>query len=250
MHAAITGASSGIGEALAEDLHRAGYHLTLVARRTELLSALAGRLGPDVTPLRADLADVDHCTDWIAEAEARHGPIELLVNNAGVQYVEPALGIDDARAEALMRVNFTSPARIMRRLAPAMVARGRGAIVNISSMAAITATPGMADYCASKAAIAHFSEVLREELAPTGVHVLTVYPGPVRTPMETAAREKLRSKMADAIPTGEPRELARLIRECLEDREPRLIYPALYQLGYWFRVSSQWITNRLTPRVV
>lgn len=249
MHAVITGASSGIGEALAEELHRAGYRLTLVARRTELLDALAARLGPEVSTVRADLSELASATSWIADAEARHGPVELLINNAGAQYVEPALSVDDARAEALLRLNFMVPARIIRRLAPGMVARGRGAIVNIASMAAVTATPAMADYCASKAALAQFSEVLREELASSGVHVLTVYPGPVRTPMETAARERLKSKMADAIPTGEPRELARCIRDALEDRAPRVVYPGFYQLGYVFRASAQWLTNRFAPRL-
>jgi short-subunit dehydrogenase len=248
MHAIITGASSGIGEALAVELHRAGYRLTLVARRTELLEALAARLGGDIACVRADLSDLDAAVAWLPAAEARHGPVELLVNNAGVQYVEPALGVDDTRAEALLRLNYAAPTRLMRRVAGGMVERGRGAIVNISSMGGLTATPLMADYCASKAALAQYSETLREELEPHGVHVLTVYPGPVHTPMERAAREKLESEVADLIPSGEPAELAREIREAVEDRAPRLIYPSVYRVGYWFRVTSQWLTNRFAPR--
>jgi len=249
MHAAITGASSGIGEALAEELSRAGYRLTLVARRVDLLESLASRLKTDVMTFKADLSNLDEADAWVGPAQERFGSIEVLINNAGVQIVDNAVNIDNARAEAMLRLDYMAPLRIIRRVIPGMIARKSGVIVNVASMAALTQTPGMADYCGAKAALAQFSETLREEVASKGVRVLTVYPGPVRSAMETAAREKLKSKMADNVPTGEPQELARLVREAFEDDAPRVIYPGVYSVAYWFRASTQWLTHRLTPRI-
>ena len=142
-----------------------------------------------------------------------------------------------------------SPLRIARKVASDMVARGRGTIVIVSSLSAITHTPQMADYSASKAYVSAFFETLGAELRGTGVHVLTVYPGPVATDMEKAARARLEDDFfARSVPTGTPERLAELIETAIEKREPRVIYPKVYSATRFARATSQWLTYRFAPR--
>lgn len=167
-HAIVTGASSGIGAALARELSAHGWDLTLVARRRPLLDELAAGLRTRCHVVEADLSDLDAATGWLPGATAALGPVELLVNNAGVQVVAPTAGVDLARAEASLRVNLLSPMRLWRAVLPDMLARGQGTVVDICSMAALAPTPGMAWYNASKAGLAGASEALRGELRGTG----------------------------------------------------------------------------------
>jgi len=251
-HIAITGASAGIGLAIARAFSRPPNRLTLVARRRapmEALAAEARAAGVDTFVAEADMADLERCTEWVDEAERRQGPIDVLVLNAGIQKVGPALSFSVEEAEAQLRINVMAPLRLARKVAPAMVARGQGSIVIVSSMSGITHTPQMADYSASKAAVGAFFETLGVELAGTGVHVLTVYPGPVSTDMETAARARLEDGFLQRnIPTGTPDELAELVCKGLEKRSPRLVYPRVYEAARYARVTSQWLTNRLAPK--
>jgi short-subunit dehydrogenase len=250
MHIAITGASSGIGAAIAREFGQSGHQLSVAARRVELLDALAAELPCETATFQVDLDDLDDAVRWVDGAVARFGPIDVLVNNAGIQYVEHALGVSDERAEKLFRVNVLAPMRITRRVGAAMVERGHGTIVNIASMAAITPTPGMGHYNASKAALAAFSESLRVELEGTGVHVITVYPGPVHSPMEGAARDKFEdSAVVNRVPTGDAGELARLIRRAVQKGHARLSYPRVYGLARYFRVTSQWVTDTFAPQL-
>ena len=248
MHIAITGASSGIGEALAREFGGADHKLTLVARRLELLEALAADVQAPCGVHKADLTDLATCCDWIEAAEQQHGPIDVLINNAGMQYVEPTLGISNERAERLYTLNVLAPMRLIRAVAPGMVERGGGHIVNVTSIAGITFAPGMADYSASKAALAAASETMHTELKDKGVHVFTVYPGPVSTPLEQAARDKYEAgATVDALPTGKPDELARKIRKGIASRQQRIVYPAVYGVTRHMRDISQWFTDTFSP---
>ncbi|MFO0727160.1 MAG: SDR family NAD(P)-dependent oxidoreductase [Myxococcota bacterium] len=250
MHVFLTGASSGIGEALAKEYARREARLSLVARRQDRLLELQAGLKTKSQVLPADLSDPTVVEGLVAQAIAALGPIDILINNAGSQLVGSAFAVSDEAAEASMRLNYTVPMRLIRRVVPAMIARGQGAVVNVSSMAGVTWTPWMADYSGSKAALGASSEVLREELRASGVSVLTVYPGPVESPMEAAARAKLPGAAARLAPTGTPEELARKIADAVADQDARLIYPAVYNLGYLFRYTSQWVTKTFTPRPV
>lgn len=254
MHIIITGASSGIGEALARHYGaRAEVGLTLVARRGDVLQTLAAELDAKTLVVVADLAKPAAAGDgppaWIGEATRAFGPVDLLINNAGIHYVEPGVGVSDERAARMLALNVLAPMRLANAVLPGMLERGRGAIVNIASVAAITCPPGMAHYNASKSALAAWSETMRVELGDLGVHMLTVYPGPVASPMERAARAKLGGGLIERLPTGSPDELARLIDEALRRRSPRVVYPRIYGLARRLRGVTQWLTDRLTPRL-
>jgi short-subunit dehydrogenase len=250
MHCLITGASSGIGEGLARYAATQGWTLTLAARRADALERLAGELAVDSFVRPTDVSDLDDLAALVGEAEARLGPIDVLVNNAGVQYVEPTLGVSVERLRRLIDIDLTAPLALIALVGPGMKARGRGTIVNIASMAGIIHTPGMCHYNGAKAGLAAASESLRVELRPSGVHVVTVYPGPVTTPMEQAARASYGDSAAVRyVPTGTTEGLAKLVVAAVTKRRARVVYPRVYGITRPFRITAQWITDRVTPRL-
>ncbi len=249
MHIVLTGASSGIGEGLAR-LWGAneGHKLTLAARRVDLLEALAAEMACETFTHRADLSDLSACPELIDAAVERFGPVDVLVNNAGIQYVEAAVGVSPERALRLITVDLTAPLQLQGHVLPSMLQRRTGTIVNVASMAGMIATPGMMHYNAAKSGLAAASESLRVELRGSGVHVVTVYPGPVSTPMEVAARKSYKSTLASRLaPMGTTDVLARLIDKAVRSRKARIVYPGAYAPARYFRVLSQWVTNNATP---
>jgi len=250
VHVVITGASSGIGEALAREYLKRGASLTLVARRKGKLDELAAGHAGACHVVEADLSDHHHAPDWVDAAVAALGPIDVLVNNAGVQIVGRTLETPFADAEKMMRLNVYTPFKLTMHVLPAMLARGKGTIVDIASMAALAPMPGMFFYNASKAALGAASESLRGELRGTGVHVMTVYPGPVSTPLETKARTAYKETAAARwSPLGQAPVLARLIADGVASRRSRIIYPAVYRLSRHFPNLTRWAVDRLTPPI-
>ncbi len=248
MHALITGASSGIGDAIAREFAAQGWDVSLVARRQENLEELAATLKVKTFVRPADLSVPGVCKAVIDDCVDALGPIDVLVNNAGIQYVEPTAGISIERMQRLFDVNLTSPLALMQLVMPDMIARNAGTIINIASVAAITHTPGMCHYNGSKAGLAACSESLRVELAPEGVHILTVYPGPVRSAMEEAARQQYQESWAmKQMPTGDSATLARKIFAGVTHKTARIVYPSSYGLTRFTRVTSQWFTDVFTP---
>jgi short-subunit dehydrogenase len=147
-----------------------------------------------------------------------------------------------------MKVDVFAPLRMSMAVLPGMIARKQGTIVDIASMAALAPTPGMTFYNAAKAALGAASEGLRAEVAPHGIHVVTVYPGPVHSDMETAARAVFtKSAIASRVPTGTPEVLARLVAEAVERKRPRVIYPKVYGLSRLFPTVTRWAVDRFTP---
>ncbi|MCC7386529.1 MAG: SDR family NAD(P)-dependent oxidoreductase [Deltaproteobacteria bacterium] len=250
-HVVITGASSGIGEALARAYLTRGAHVTLVARRLELLEQLAAHAAPErVHLVRADLSDDAQALAWIEGSQQKLGPIDVLINNAGVQIVDHFTATEWPRAEAMIRLNLHTPLRLTQAVLPAMLARKSGCIVDVASMAALAPTPGMVFYSAVKAGLAAASESLRGELRGSGVHVLTVYPGPVSTPMEQRARAVLApSAAARLTPTGRADVLARMVVRAVERRRARVIYPRIYALARHFPNLTRVLVDLLTPPV-
>jgi len=192
--AVVTGASSGIGRAFAERLARDGYDLLLVARRQDRLESLAASLGPresvSAEAFPADLTDPGELRA-LEERIAGDAAIDLLVNNAGFGGYAPFADLDPERAEELIRLQVTAVTRLTRAALPGMIARGRGAIVNVSSRLAFSAAmpspplPKRAVYAATKAYVNAFSRILADEVAGTGVRVQALCPGVVRTEFHT-----------------------------------------------------------------
>ena len=250
MHVIITGASSGIGEALAREYLRRGAKLTLVARRKGKLAELAAGREGDCHLVQADLSDPVHAADWVDAAVAAQGPVDVLVNNAGAQIVGRTVDTPFEQAERMLRLNVLSPFKLTLHVLPAMLARGRGTLVDVASMAALAPTPGMYFYSASKAALGAASESLRGELRTTGVRVMTVYPGPVRTSMEAKARAAYEETRASRwSPTGEAPVLARLIADGVASGRARIIYPASYALARHLPNLTRFFLDRFTPAI-
>jgi short-subunit dehydrogenase len=244
-HVVVTGASSGIGAALARQLHARGARVTLVARRRALLEALSRELGDRCAWLECDLAR--HPTGWIAEAERGQGPINVLVNNAGIQAAGAFAGSDRAVGSRLMDVDLLAPLALTREVLPGLLERGHGAIVNVSSVAAWVAPAGMARYASAKAGLAAFSECLRSELAGTGVQVLTVYPGPIDNGSVQETHALYGEATAARLPGATAAELAVEMVSALERGRGRLIYPRFYALARWFPTLARWLVDRGTP---
>lgn len=191
--ALITGASQGLGRALASQLARAGVRVVLVARHAGPLFAVVDRLrdaGHEAHGLVADVADKAAIHRLSGAAAALVGPIELLVNNAstlGPVPLRPLLETDCEDLEAALQTNVVGAFRLAKAVAGAMVLQGQGMVVNISSDAAVEAYPTWGAYGASKAALDHLTRIWAEELVDTGVQLLAVDPGEMRTAMHRAA---------------------------------------------------------------
>jgi len=250
MHVAITGASSGIGAALARELAKRGEAITLVARRRQLLDELATSLGTGTHVAVADLTDVDRCSDWIVAAEAALGPVDVLVNNAGSTLVRRFVDTSLEDADLLLRLDLITPLRLTRAVLPGMISRGRGTIVDVCSAAAFAALLGTTYYAAAKAGLAAASEVLRGELRGTGVHVVTVYPGPVRTAMSAQAFDSYGDSWTKRLVSeASPEKLARRIRVAIERQRPRVMFPASYVVVRHMPDTARWVLDRLSPPI-
>jgi short-subunit dehydrogenase len=248
MHIVITGASSGIGLEIARAFGKAGNKLSLVARRLTLLEGIGKQMAAETFAIRADLADPTDPIGWLRQAEEHFGPVDVLVNNAGVSYVEPVQGIAQERIDKLFQVNTHVPIAAIQHVLPDMLQRRSGIIVNIASNAGFTPAPYFCHYSASKGALGNFSESLRMELKRSGVQVLTVYPGPIDTPMADRNWEQLKQGPgAKLAPIGKAAELARLTLSAIAARKARVIYPRFYALGWWFPALGRFISERFVP---
>ena len=176
----LTGASSGIGAALAVELAKVGAVVGLCARRTELLDAVLANVrehSPESRAWTIDLADLDAIDGFAAEATAALGRVDVLVNNAALSnFHGGALDTPWEDLEYIMRVNYLSPVRLTRALLPAMLERDRGHVVTVSSMAKQMSSPGESAYAATKAALSAWFEATATELWTRGVRFHLVYP--------------------------------------------------------------------------
>lgn len=250
MHVVVTGASAGIGEALVRAWARQGASVTMVARRKDRLEQIAKEIGGKTFVHAADLGDPDQATSWIAAAEAALGPIDVLVNNAGVQFIEQTELASPERGEGLLRLNVFTPMRLTLAVLPGMLARGSGTIVDISSMAALSPMPGMFYYNAAKGALANASEGLRGEVRGRGVHVLTVYPGPVDTDMGRKGYARYEQTWSSKLsPVGNSDDLAALVLRGVARKQARIIYPRAYAVALSFPRLSRWFTGRFSPPI-
>ena len=176
-HVLITGASRGIGASLAGLFAGRGARVTLVARSAGSLSAVAERTGG--TALAGDLTDRAFLDTVAARAEAAQGPVDVLVNNAGIDMAGPLEDVTPDDLDRILALNMRAPMDLTRQVLPGMRARGRGHIVNVSSLSGVASVPGIAVYGATKAGLTHFTAGLRADLRGTGVGTTVVQVGVV-----------------------------------------------------------------------
>ena len=249
-HAVVTGAAGAIGGALARELLRRTPHarLTLVDVALDRAEALARELGGPHEALAWDLAAPTSLPEAVASLVARRGAVDALVSCAGVMEIRSFTGTPWELGERLLAIDLVSPLRLMALVAPAMVARGAGTIVNVSSMAGVTPLRGCAYYGAAKAGLAMASEIAGLELAPRGVHVVTVYPGPVRSELERRARaQATQGLLTRFLPTGDAAPLARRVLDACEARRPRVFYPGLYDVAGRLPGLASRFTRAMSP---
>lgn len=247
MHVVVTGASSGIGRDLAKVFDGPGNKISIVARRKSLLEELQKEIAVPTAAIDADLADEADPIGWLRRAEQVFGPVDILINNAGISYVEPTHQIDAIRIKAIFQVNTHVPIAATQHVLPSMLERKSGTIVNIASIAAFTYAPYFTHYHATKGALGNFSESLRIELKNSGVRVISVYPGPVSTPMGERNFDQFKdSKKMRRVPTGDTKTLARLVCHAVQKNKPRVIYPRFYRIAWNFPWLARFVTSRTT----
>ena len=209
--AVVTGASSGIGEATARRLAGAGARVMLVARRGERLEALADEIGGGACWLALDLAQADAAQAMLDAALAQLGAVDILINNAGILRTSHVDAFDLAELEPLIAINYTAVVRASLLFARAMKARGSGRIVNLSSIGASITAAGTGVYGGLKRALEAFTDVLRIELAGSGVRVGLVAPGTTSTEIFADIKAHGQPGWDEFIPPMVPDDVAKAV---------------------------------------
>lgn len=220
----VTGASSGIGREAALAFAGRGAHVVAVARREAALRELAeecGRRGGSASHLAGDVSDRAFAEGVVRETVARHGRVDVVVNNAGVTKHKHIFHVSADEAEFVMRVNFLAPLWITLAAIPPMLDRGEGFLVNVSSFAALVTPPRESVYAASKAALNAFSAGLWSDLAGSGIHVGLVNPGAIDTEIWSKADEAF----AFDGRKHPPAIVVDAIFECIERRRHEITVP-------------------------
>jgi len=252
--AIITGASSGIGEALARLFAVQGTRLALAARSEEKLRALAAELGGERTlVVPTDVADPGQCERLVARTVERFGGVDVLVNNAGIGLIGRLEETDWKHFRQMWEVNFFGLLRLTQAALPYLKER-RGMVVNISSVAGKVALPYMGGYCASKFALNAFSNALRMELAAEGVRVAVICPGRVKTRFHTAAYRE--GAIPGAYQLGRKRyegvsaeQVARATLRAVRGGKREVIVPWFLRLFVGFRALFPGFTDRMLARI-
>lgn len=200
--ALVTGASGGLGSAIARALHMQGASVALSGTRHEALAALAAELGARAYVLACDLSDRAAVDALVPEAEKAMGGLDILVNNAGVTKDNLFLRMKDAEWDGVIEVNLTSAFRLSRAALRGMMKRRHGRIIGITSVVGVTGNPGQGNYAASKAGMIGMSKSLAAEVASRGITVNCVAPGFIESPMTQALDDKQKAGILAAVPAG------------------------------------------------
>ena len=200
--ALITGASGGIGEAVARALHMQGATVVLHGTRVEKLESLQQQLGERAFALAVDLSDRDQLAGLIEAATALAGPISILVNNAGITRDGLLMRMKDVDWDAVLEVNMTASMSLCRAALRSMMKAKTGRIISISSVVGVTGNPGQTNYAASKAGMIGFSKSLAAEVAGRGLTVNVVAPGFIETPMTDVLDESQKIGLLSRVPAG------------------------------------------------
>ncbi len=200
--ALVTGASGGIGAAIARTLYAQGAVVALSGTRRDALEALADELGERAHVCPADLREQGSADALITAAEAAAGPLSILVNNAGLTRDMLALRMKDEDWQTVLDVDLSAPFRLARAALRGMLRRRAGRIIGIGSIVGATGNPGQANYAAAKAGLVGMTKALAQEVGSRGITVNMVAPGFIETPMTDALTDAQKGKLSEAIPLG------------------------------------------------
>lgn len=209
--ALVTGASGGIGAAIARNLHSCGATVAISGTREERLKELADELGERVHVLPCNLSDREAVTKLAGEADEALGQLDILVNNAGITRDNLFMRMKDEEWDDVITINLTSVFTLIRGALRGMMRRRYGRVVNIASISGMIGNPGQPNYSASKAGLIGMTKSLAREVATRGITANCIAPGFIETPMTAALNEKQMAAIASAIPTsefGKPEDVA------------------------------------------
>ena len=200
--ALVTGASGGIGGAIARALHAQGANVVASGTRREALEALCAELQERAKPVVCDLADAGAVEALVGEAEALGSPLDILVANAGVTRDNIVVRMKDEEWEQVLKVNLEAYFRLTRGALRGMMRRRYGRVIGITSVVGVTGNAGQANYAASKAGMIGFTKSLAVEMAPRGVTANCIAPGMIESPMTDALSEAQKAAILTRIPAG------------------------------------------------
>lgn len=200
--ALVTGATGGIGAAIAKALHKAGATVAISGTRAPVLEALKAEMGDRVHVVPCNLSDAADVEKLVPAAEAAMGGLDILVNNAGITKDGLAMRMKDEDWQQVIDVNLTASFRLTRAAMRPMMKKRWGRIVNITSVVGVTGNPGQVNYVASKAGIIGLTKSLAQELASRNVTVNAVAPGFIATPMTDALNDKQKEGILTRVPAG------------------------------------------------
>lgn len=200
--ALVTGASGGLGGAIARALHAQGATVALSGTRKEALDALAAELGERTHVLPCDLADAAQVEALVPAAEKAMGGLDILVNNAGLTRDGLIMRMKDEDWDKVIAVNLSAAFRLSRAAVKGMMRRKSGRIVSITSVVGVTGNPGQANYCASKAGLIGMTKSLAAEVGSRGITVNCVAPGFIESPMTDALNDKQKEGILASVPAG------------------------------------------------
>lgn len=209
--ALVTGATGGIGGAIARGFHGQGATVALSGRKEDVLKALADDLGERAHVLPCDLGDAEAVGALFGQAEEAMGKVDILVNNAGLTRDMLAMRINDEMWDSVIEVNLTSTFRLCRDALKSMMRARAGRIINITSIVGVTGNPGQANYAASKAGMIGMTKSMAAEVAARGITINCIAPGFIETAMTGALDEKQQKQIMDFIPAkrmGDPEDIA------------------------------------------
>jgi 3-oxoacyl-[acyl-carrier protein] reductase len=213
--ALVTGATGGLGQAIARALYAQGATVALSGTKPAALEALSAELGERASPVAADLSDKDSVEGLVPAAEAAIGPLDILVNNAGITRDNLFMRMKDDEWEQVLNVNLTAAFRLSRAAVKGMMRRRSGRIVNIGSVVGSTGNPGQGNYAAAKAGLVGMTKALAAEVASRGITVNCIAPGFISSPMTDALNEKQREGILARVPAGRLGEGAEVAAACI-----------------------------------
>lgn len=214
--ALVTGATGGIGGAIARALHAQGAHVVLSGTREAALAELKAHLGERASTVVANLSDAEQVDGLVAKAEEAAGaPLDIVIANAGITRDGLIVRMKDEDWDTVIKVNLEGYFRLARAAAKGMMKRRAGRIIGITSIVGVTGNPGQTNYAASKAGMIGFSKALAQELASRGVTVNCVAPGFIASPMTDALNEQQKAGILSTIPAGKLGEGADIAAACV-----------------------------------